>query len=94
MALPGGIKSVEQLAVEGKRVFVRVDYNVPLDKKTKQITDDARIREWARRARIDPAKVRARHITLNHDGGRWLSLGLQGELPAVVRQVGGQWQRQ
>ncbi|HSD89116.1 MAG TPA: phosphoglycerate kinase [Kofleriaceae bacterium] len=44
MALPGGIKSVEQLAVEGKRVFVRVDYNVPLDKKTKKITDDARIR--------------------------------------------------
>lgn len=56
--------------------------------------DDARIRDWARRARIDPAKVRARRITLNHDGGRWLSLGLQGELPAVVRQVGGQWQRQ
>lgn len=56
--------------------------------------DDARIRDWARRARIDPAKVRARQITLNHDGGRWLSLGLQGELPAVVRQVGGQWQRQ
>jgi phosphoglycerate kinase len=44
MALAGGIKSVEQLAVEGKRVFVRVDYNVPLDKKTKQISDDARIR--------------------------------------------------
>jgi phosphoglycerate kinase len=43
MALPGGIKSVEQLNVEGKRVFVRVDYNVPLDKKTKKITDDARI---------------------------------------------------
>src|SRR5262245_60787016 len=43
MALPGGIKHVEELPVEGKRVFVRVDYNVPLDKKTKQITDDARI---------------------------------------------------
>lgn len=56
--------------------------------------DDARIHEWARRTRIDPAKVRAGRITLNHDGGRWLSLGLQGELPAVVRQVGGQWQRQ
>ena len=56
--------------------------------------NDARIREWARRARIDPARVRASQITLNHDGGRWLSLGLQGELPAVVRQVGGQWQRQ
>jgi len=56
--------------------------------------DDARIREWARRSRIDPARVLARTITLNHDGGRWLSLGLPGELPAVVRQVGGQWQRQ
>jgi phosphoglycerate kinase len=44
MALPGGIKHVEDLPVEGKRVFVRVDYNVPLDKKTKQITDDARIK--------------------------------------------------
>ena len=43
MPLPGGIKSVEELAVEGKRVFVRVDYNVPLDKATRKITDDARI---------------------------------------------------
>ncbi|MFT3803471.1 MAG: TIGR03759 family integrating conjugative element protein [Burkholderiaceae bacterium] len=56
--------------------------------------DDARIREWARGIRIDPAKVRSGHITLNHDGGRWLSLGVQGDLPAVVRQAGGQWQRQ
>jgi phosphoglycerate kinase len=43
MALPDGIKHVEQLPVEGKRVFVRVDFNVPLDKKTRKITDDARI---------------------------------------------------
>jgi phosphoglycerate kinase len=43
MALPAGIQHVSELAVEGKRVFVRVDYNVPLDKKTKKITDDARI---------------------------------------------------
>jgi len=43
VALPGGIKHVEELAVEGKRVFVRVDFNVPLDKKTRKITDDARI---------------------------------------------------
>jgi len=43
MPLPNGIKHVEQLAVEGKRVFVRVDMNVPLDKATKQVTDDARI---------------------------------------------------
>ncbi|MBV8763149.1 MAG: phosphoglycerate kinase [Deltaproteobacteria bacterium] len=42
--MPHGIKSVEQLPVEGKRVFVRVDYNVPLEKGTKRVTDDARIR--------------------------------------------------
>ena len=44
MALPAGIQSVEQLAVEGKRVFVRVDFNVPLDKQTRKVGDDARIR--------------------------------------------------
>ena len=56
--------------------------------------DDARIRQWAARAGIEPAKVRARTITLNHDAGRWLSIGVPGELPAVVREVNGQWQRQ
>jgi len=56
--------------------------------------DDARIRQWATQAGIDPARVRARTITLNHDAGRWLSLGLPGNLPAVVREVNGQWQRQ
>nr|WP_288357082.1 TIGR03759 family integrating conjugative element protein [uncultured Pseudomonas sp.] len=56
--------------------------------------DDARIRHWAVLAGIDPAKVRARQITLNHDGGRWVQLGLGGELPAVVREVNGQWLRQ
>ena len=42
MALPGGIQSVDELPVEGKRVFVRVDYNVPI--KSGKIGDDARIR--------------------------------------------------
>jgi integrating conjugative element protein (TIGR03759 family) len=56
--------------------------------------DDARIRQWAIEAGIESAKVRTRAITLNHDAGRWLSLGLSGDLPAVVRQVNGQWQRQ
>ena len=43
MALPNGIKHVEEIATGGKRVFVRVDFNVPLDKATKNITADARI---------------------------------------------------
>tara|TARA_Y100001001_G_scaffold21847_1_gene18760 strand:- start:1314 stop:2042 length:729 start_codon:yes stop_codon:yes gene_type:complete len=55
--------------------------------------EDARIRQWATRVGIDPDKVRERAITLNHDGGRWLSIGVQGDLPAVVREVNGQWLR-
>ncbi|WP_238897577.1 TIGR03759 family integrating conjugative element protein [Achromobacter xylosoxidans] len=56
--------------------------------------DDAHIRDWAKRANVDPVRVRSGSITLNHDSGRWLSLGLPGDLPAVVREVNGQWQRQ
>jgi integrating conjugative element protein (TIGR03759 family) len=56
--------------------------------------DDAVIRRWASRAGIDPAKVRQRVITLNHDAGRWLNLGGHGDLPALIRQVNGQWQRE
>ena len=56
--------------------------------------DDARLRQWAKRAGVDPKKVRARSITLNHDGGRWKALGLSGDLPAVLREVDGQWRRQ
>lgn len=36
-------KSVEELAVQGKRVFVRTDYNVPLNAQL-EITDDLRIK--------------------------------------------------
>jgi phosphoglycerate kinase len=35
----------EGRGLENKRLFIRVDFNVPLDKKTGKITDDARIRE-------------------------------------------------
>jgi phosphoglycerate kinase len=38
------IRSIEQLPVAGKRVFIRVDFNVPLEKKTGKVKDDARIR--------------------------------------------------
>lgn len=36
-------KTVKDIAVTGKKVFVRVDYNVPMD-KSGHITDDTRIR--------------------------------------------------
>ncbi len=38
-----GIRSIRELPIEQKRVFLRVDFNVPLDGG--KITDDSRIRE-------------------------------------------------
>jgi triosephosphate isomerase len=37
-------KNIEDINVKDKRVIVRVDFNVPLDKNTGSITDDKRIR--------------------------------------------------
>ncbi len=38
-------KTIDDLDLNGKRVFIRVDFNVPLDKETgKEITSDTRIR--------------------------------------------------
>jgi integrating conjugative element protein (TIGR03759 family) len=56
--------------------------------------EDARIRRWAARVGVEPAKVRAGTITLNHDAGHWLSIGVPGALPAVVHAVNGRWERE
>lgn len=56
--------------------------------------DDRRIRQWAQNAGIAPDKVRSGIITINHDNGRWGSIAVQGDLPAVVHRVNGTWIRQ
>ncbi len=38
------IRYIDDLQLTGKRVFIRVDFNVPLDEK-RRVTDDTRIRE-------------------------------------------------
>lgn len=37
------MKTLDHIDVSGRRVFIRVDFNVPLDKKNGQVADDARI---------------------------------------------------
>ncbi|MBI4343590.1 MAG: phosphoglycerate kinase [Candidatus Omnitrophica bacterium] len=38
-------QTVKDIALRGKRVLIRVDFNVPVDEATGRITDDTRIRE-------------------------------------------------
>ena len=51
--------------------------------------DDAAVRDWASRHRIEPEWVRSRRVTLNHDGGALVRLtGGQGEVPYLLRRRG------
>ncbi|MHC8334096.1 TIGR03759 family integrating conjugative element protein [Pseudomonas sp. LB3P25] len=103
MSSPLVIKAAERAAV-----FVQ--YDCPsCEQKVKQLStagtsfdlyvigsrqDDKRLRDWAQKNGITPTKIRDGTITLNHDNGRWMSIGAQGVLPAVMREVNGKWLRQ
>jgi phosphoglycerate kinase len=38
------MQTIEDINFQGKRALIRVDFNVPLDKETKSVTDDTRIK--------------------------------------------------
>lgn len=61
-----GIRSLNDLQVEGKTVFVRVDFNVPMDGAT--ISDDARIR--AAIPTIEDLRQRGATVVLGSHFGR------------------------
>jgi integrating conjugative element protein (TIGR03759 family) len=103
MSSPLMLKTVERMAV-----FIDFDC-VRCDRQVKQLhasgasfdlyfldsqQDDKRIRDWAQKNGIKPSQIRDGIITLNHDNGRWMAMGAQGELPAVMRKVNGKWLRQ
>ncbi|EQA4238493.1 TIGR03759 family integrating conjugative element protein [Serratia marcescens] len=52
--------------------------------------NDSLLRDWAWAHHIPIDKVRARQITLNHDGGRWMKFG-NGLMPVVLQQGENGW---
>ena len=63
----GKIKTLDDLEVERKTVFVRVDINSPVDRETKQITDDTRIARTAPTI-AELADRQAKVVVLAHQG--------------------------
>ncbi|HSM91342.1 MAG TPA: phosphoglycerate kinase [Anaeromyxobacteraceae bacterium] len=60
------LKTIDQLDLAGKRVFIRVDFNVPLD-EAGRVTDDARIRAALPTIQF-AIKAHARIILASHLG--------------------------
>ncbi len=73
-------QTVKDLDIKGKRVLIRVDFNVPLEKGTERITDETRIRESLPTIRYG-VEQGAAVVLMSHlgrpDGQRVASMSLQ-----------------
>lgn len=65
-----GVRTLDDVEVAGKRVFVRVDINSPIDPATKRVLDDSRIREHAEHTIRELVARRAKVVVLAHQGRR------------------------
>lgn len=82
------MKTIRDIDVSGKRVFIRVDFNVPLDKQ-QQITDDSRIRA-ALPTIAHARKKGAKLILASHLGRPKGKPAPQFSLSPIARRLGDQ----
>lgn len=61
-------KTIRDVDIEGKRVFVRVDFNVPIDKESGKILDDSRIKGPL--PTLDYLRIRGAKVILGSHLGR------------------------
>ena len=81
--------TLDDFDVENKTVLLRVDFNMPLDKKTLEITDDTRIR-LALPTITELAKKNAKTVLLAHQGkqGSWDFISLQKHAQTLQKLLG------
>jgi phosphoglycerate kinase len=84
------MKMIQDFNFKGKKVIVRVDFNVPLDKKTSEVTDDTRIKgaiPTINKILKDGGSV----ILMSHLGrpeGRMEKYSLKPVLPVLEKHLG------
>jgi phosphoglycerate kinase len=81
--------TLDDFQVENKTVLLRVDFNMPLDKKTLTITDDTRIRLALPTIQELVAK-KAKTVILAHQGkqGSWDFISLQNHAETLQKLLG------
>ncbi len=65
-----GIKTLDDVSVEGRRVLVRVDFNSPIDPSTGRILDDTRIRTHGEKTIKELVERGAKVVLMAHQGRR------------------------